>query len=341
MNNNLSELIVPYLEYAYDTRNLKASTIAHYKSTLNRFLSFCQSHYHSTYVNVEDIDIFCIQAFIKFYKKCPKSKSSRYYSDPAKTTMSINTVSWYVTYLRRFLRRCAGIGLQTTLRHIVEPPRKEKTLVPFLTEDELWKLFALPRSIEKVEETKIRNEILLKMWYSGGLRIQEALDMRFSQINGNEVTIQWAKTGTFRTIILTDNILSLIKVYQQVRMQHDGKLKMRFTNKWWWQSYRTYTLDADAMRSDRVFVSHDPYHWGAKMTHEGVTFMLHRYAKALNLRKPLTFHMLRHTFATNLIKQGVDLCTVQAMMGHASITSTQIYTHISSVQMQLAHSRIR
>jgi Site-specific recombinase XerD len=130
-----------------------------------------------------------------------------------------------------------------------------------------------------------------------------------------------------------DHVYDLYCAYRDMLRSHDGHITLPYTKDGGIRT-RTYRYDPCRIRdTSRVFISFDSCHLGSRMTQDGVHYMLEKYTRMLGLYKPLTFHMLRHSFATHLLQKGVDIRTVQHMMGHKSISTTQIYTHISTPQV--------
>lgn len=330
MTQDLAYLIPQYLDYCQNVRNLNPSSCAHYRTTLYRLLLFCRYYFNKHEINVATIDMACISQFQKRLKESKKSKSSRYYRDESRTTMSINTVYSHVIYVRRFLRRCEGMWLCSKTRLNICLPRKQETHISHLSDQEIVTLFAVAER-EECREIRLRNKLLLSFGYYCGLRIQEALDLKFSKINSKEILIH-GKFGKYRTVTMTESMVDLFLEYRALRESHDGRITLMY-DRGGMRYSRTYSHNPSLIRSDTVFISFDSCHIGSPMTQDGVHHTLEKYSSHMWLSRPLTFHMLRHSFATHLLQRGAEIRIVQQMMGHKSISSTQIYTHISTPQM--------
>lgn len=327
----LTAIIPQFLDYCANVRNLSSSSVDHYRMILRRLVEFCRYYYRTDTIDIRNIDLACISQFQKNLKNTKKSKSSRYYRDTSRTITSINTVYGRVTYTRRFFRRCHGMGWCGPMWNNISTPRKEETNVSCLSRDEIVSLFNCVDA-EVCQEVKLRNKLLLSLWYYCGLRIQEALDLTFDRIESQEVLIQ-GKFGKYRAVHVMDHVYDLYCAYRDLRKSHDGRIALPYTKDGGIRT-RTYRYDPCRIRdTSRVFISFDSCHLGSRMTQDGVHYMLEKYTRMLGLYKPLTFHMLRHSFATHLLQKGVDIRTVQHMMGHKSISTTQIYTHISTPQV--------
>jgi site-specific recombinase XerD len=156
----------------------------------------------------------------------------------------------------------------------------------------------------------MRDKAILETLFSTGLRVSELAGLTKDQVNlkNEEFTVR-GKGGKLRVVFLSNQARYWLKLYLAKRSSMDPHL----------------------------FVSHDR---AGKSREEGgltprsIQRLVERYAKAAGITKPITPHTLRHTFATDLLRNGADIRSVQSLLGHASITTTQIYTHITDERLK-------
>ncbi|HPC56360.1 MAG TPA: site-specific tyrosine recombinase [Caldisericia bacterium] len=177
----------------------------------------------------------------------------------------------------------------------LELPKVEKKLPTFLTEEEVLKLINSPN---KNNVLGLRDYLILKMLYSTGMRVSELVSLRISELNleKGEVIIK-GKGSKERVVFLPEDIINDINFYLQKRKKNSNYL---FLNR-----------------------------KGKLLTDKGVRLLVEKYAKRVIPYKKVTPHTLRHTFATHLLTNGADLRSVQELLGHTKLSTTQIYTHLT------------
>lgn len=156
----------------------------------------------------------------------------------------------------------------------------------------------------------IRDSAILELFYSCGLRISELANIPLRNISLNESSIRvHGKGSKVRLVPLGSRAIERIHLWLNLR----GSLKVK---------------------DDALFLS---LRGGKRMSRTSVWRVVKRYARAANIQQNVTPHMLRHSFATHLVDNGADLRSVQEMLGHSDIATTQIYTHVSSERLQRSH----
>ncbi|MBI4558344.1 MAG: site-specific tyrosine recombinase XerD [Candidatus Hydrogenedentes bacterium] len=187
-----------------------------------------------------------------------------------------------------------------------ESPRCVKRLPRALSVAEAERLTTAP---DTATRDGIRDTAILELFYSSGLRISELGGLRLQDVSIAESCIRVRGKGSkVRLVPLGEKAMQRLREWVEVRSQ--GKL-----------------------RSDTVFLSSR----GGRMGRTSVWRVVKRYARAANIRDNVTPHMLRHSFATHLLDNGADLRAVQEMLGHADISTTQVYTHVSVERLSRAH----
>ncbi len=183
-------------------------------------------------------------------------------------------------------------------------PKLDKRLPSFLTTDEIVRLLEAPDSATPQGQ---RDRALLELLYAAGLRVSELVRLNLEQVDLDTREIRvWGKGSKERMTLMGEPAAQALTLYlNQGRPQLLG-----------------------AKKTSAMFLNR----YGGRLTERSVQELLQSYADIIGLDKRIHPHMLRHTFATHLLDGGADLRVVQELLGHASLTSTQIYTHVSKSQ---------
>lgn len=190
-------------------------------------------------------------------------------------------------------------------------PKRGRPLPKFLTESEMAELLSVPATANAAH--RLRDRAVIELIYSSGLRRAEVVSLNCGDIDYLSGTVRvFGKGSKERIVPVGDGALKSLRAYLDGRKKED---------------------------SEPVFVGPS----GKRLTDGGLTFILTRWVKASALKKKITPHVLRHSFATHLMNHGCDIRLVQEMLGHVSLQTTQIYTHVSLDRMkevyQGAHPR--
>ena len=193
----------------------------------------------------------------------------------------------------------------------IETPHVEKSLPDFLTVHELDKLF---HSISEEDSFELRDKTIFELLYSSGLRISEAIDL-----HNNDVDFE----NMFVTVIGKGS---------KQRMVPIGEEAARLLRK-----YKKESRPAiiGSRESEFLFVSKK----GSQLNRKSVWRLLKSYVTRTEIKKNITPHTLRHSFATHLIENGADIRSVQELLGHMDISTTQVYTHMAKKQLQNIHTK--
>ncbi len=191
-------------------------------------------------------------------------------------------------------------------------PKRPKPLPKFLSTDEIEEILS---SIDISTPSGYRNRAILELLWAGGMRVSELSGLNFGNLNleNNEITV-FGKGSKERIILITDRA----KKYLQSYIDYARPLIAK--------GYDLPPIND----STPVFINKTGYRLQTKM----IRNVINDITKKIQLPKHVTPHMFRHSFATHLIENGADLRVVQELLGHASISNTQIYTHISTQHMK-------
>lgn len=215
------------------------------------------------------------------------------------------TQNYYLISLRAFLKYLRKYDFECLAPEKIELAKIDKKEVNFLTKKELKNLFSSPFKIKQKEILKLRDRAILETLFSTGLRVSELVNLKKDMVRSKtqELTIK-GKGGKIRLVFISKSALFWIKKYINLRTDI----------------------------SDYLFVSHNRKGEAKTepLTPRSIQKLIKKYAKIAGIIKEITPHTLRHTFATFLLKNGADIRSVQELLGHSSVTTTQIYTHITN-----------
>ena len=214
--------------------------------------------------------------------------------------------------LKRFYRFCLREGRRAddpTL--IVEPPRLPRSLPKSLTEADVEALLGAP---DTQTALGLRDRAMLEMLYAAGFRVSELVQLPMAAVSLDMGVVRiFGKGGKERLVPVGEVALDWLRIYlQRARSELLGR--------------RT---------SDALFVTAR----GGAMTRQAFWYLIKRYAVQADVRTALSPHTLRHAFATHLLNHGADLRVVQMLLGHADISTTQIYTHVARERLKQLHSQ--
>ncbi len=315
MDDDLSVHKARFLDHIYLERNLSKNTVGSYLADLNLFFAYMESIGKSHQIGeIEPEKKGCrgngpgeFHEGVLEGEVCSRVLNARradiidYLAFCRKSGLSHRTTSRYLSAIRAFYRflidENAVRGDPTmriaTPKTILNPPE-------YLTLEEVDLLLSMP---EESTTLGLRDRAMLEMMYSSGLRVSELVELRVSSVDFQESCILvFGKGKKERVVPFGERAASLLKRYLEWGR---GQILRR-------------------KRSDFLFLNFR----GEQLSRKGVWKIIKGYARASGIRKNIKPHILRHSFATHLIQNGADLRVVQELLGHADISTTQIYTHL-------------
>lgn len=236
----------------------------------------------------------------------------QYFAHRQKTKFSSATQARALTCFRIFYQylytqNLIEINPTTKLHH----PKQDQKLPIFLNIDEVSRLLKAP-IISTI--FGMRDRAMLELLYSCGLRVSELINLQFQNLDLNEEYIRViGKGGKERMLPLGEIAIDYLRIYEK--------------------KSRPYLLKKG--QTDGYFLTNR----GGSMSRQNFFYLIKAYALKAGIEKPLSPHTLRHAFATHLVQQGADLRSVQLMLGHSDITTTQIYIHIQNTQLKSQHMK--
>ncbi len=298
---HLDQLITDFLEYLEIERGRSNRTIRNYDFYLRRFSEFAKNP------SPKDVTREKIHEYRLWLNRMESGRQ--------REQLSKSTQNYHLIALRSFLKFLARQAVDSLPSEQIELAKTPMRQVEFLEVEELDRLLKAPdRTATGL--ISMRDKAVLELLFSTGLRVSELSNLKLESINlaRDEFTIR-GKGGKTRLVFLSSTAKEAIKRYLEKRRD----------------------------MSPFMFVSHDRAKQGREetgpLTPRSIQRMVERYAMNVGITKHITPHTLRHTFATDLLLSGADIRSVQSMLGHSSITTTQIYTHITNNQMKDVYKR--
>ncbi|WP_295625454.1 site-specific tyrosine recombinase XerD [uncultured Nitrosomonas sp.] len=226
--------------------------------------------------------------------------------------MKASTTSRELSSLKRFYRfllRQGKISTDPSLN--IETPKLQRHLPESLSEKEVEQLLCAP---DLMQPLGLRDRAMLEVLYASGLRVSELINLKYSQVG------------------MDMGVLRVMGKGRKERLAPLGEESLEWLDR--------YTKDArplllNGIVTDTIFVTTR----GAAMTRQAFWYLIKRYAQFVGIAKQLSPHTLRHAFATHLLNHGADLRVVQLLLGHADISTTQIYTHIARERLKQLHAK--
>lgn len=307
----LSNLITDFLEYLEIEKGRSEATVQNYDRYLRRFGQWAKNP------SAEKITADLVRKYRLYLNRYEDARTGQ--------QLAAKTQNYHLIALRSFLKYLAKRDINSLSPEKIELARQTEREVDFLDEDDLGRLLAAPLESQARAIIQLRDCAILETLFSTGLRVGELTKLTRELVNlkRDEFTIR-GKGGKLRVVFLSDAAKAAIKKYADARTDVEPAL----------------------------FVAHDPAQLARRgggkaknrteskttgLTPRSIQRIVERHARAAGITKEITPHTLRHTFATDLLAAGADIRAVQAMLGHASITTTQIYTHVTNKRLKDIH----
>ncbi|MGL4758088.1 MAG: site-specific tyrosine recombinase/integron integrase [Patescibacteria group bacterium] len=301
--------IEDFLLYCEITKQYSPNTVRNYKNTLERFGTFLSTQ--TRVANSNEIDIQVINKYRLFLSQANTIRKDK---------MNPRAQAYQIIVIRSFLKFLLRSGVRVLSPERLELPKQRMRKIDFLTEVEIQKLIhAISNDVTIPEIQKKRNKALVLCIFGSGFRVSEVLSLRTEQINpeDNQIMIQ-GKGGKVRPVFLSNDALEAIVDYLEIRKDE--------SNPWLFISF--------SKNRQKNVSKMNP------LTPRLVQMLIQKYARLLGIYKRITPHTLRHSFATKLLMEGGDLRSVQTLLGHSNLATTQIYTHVTDWQIKDLHGKV-
>jgi len=300
---HISELIEDFLESVEVEKGRSVNTVDNYRRYLYRFFEitseFVSDDYHPEEITPEILR--------KYRLRLNRNDTS---------DLKTITQAYHLIALRGFLKYLAKRGIKSLDPSLVELPHIIRKQVTFLHYDEVEDLIA---EIPTDTETGLRDRAIIELLFSGGLRVSELISLNRDSINldRREFVVR-GKGNKDRPIFISKAAADCVREYLCVR--HDS-LPALFLN--------------NSKNQQAVDTSGD----FRRLTPRSIERIVKHYARLAGITKHVSPHTLRHSFATDLLMNGADLRSVQALLGHSDISTTQIYTHVTDPHLREVHEK--
>lgn len=302
---NLESLVKQYLEYLEIEKNRSRKTVENYRRYLKRFLNFLAKNSNRQISSLDAKNI--TQDIVRQYRLfLNRLENSNLLSGELKK----NTQNYYVIALRGLLKYLAKIGVKSLTAEQVELAKTSPHEIDIISYDDLERLLAAP---EVDSLSGLRDKAILETLFSTGLRVSELCHLNRDDIN--------LERGEFSVLGKGD------------------KIRLVFLSTWAKEVLKNYLAKRQDIE-DALFVSF-PKSKKAKsftrLTPRSIQRLLRFYAAKAGISRKVTPHTLRHLFATDLLQNGADLRSVQLLLGHSNLNTTQIYTHLTNRELKEIH----
>lgn len=302
--NNLEKLIEQFLEYLEIEKNCSKLTIRNYRHYLQRFYDWYKTQFPNK--GHEDLSIDIIRKYRVYLAN---------FTDGKGMTLKRVTQSYYIIAIRSFLGYLIRNDYNTLSPEKIDLPKTESKSLKFLDKHHLESLF---EQMDTAKESGLRDRAIFELLFSTGLRISELVKLNRDNINFE--TREFGvigKGGRARIVFLSDSAAFWVGKYFEEREDAFKPAFIRYAKE--------------------VLIENN----GEKMrlTARSVERFLEKYVRMARLPVKATPHTLRHSFATDLLSNGADLRSVQEMLGHKNISTTQIYTHVTNPQLREVHKK--
>ena len=297
----LSQLIDEFLEHLVVEKNRSPKTVVAYRHYFVRLLTWINAD-----ISTDQLTSDRIRKFRIFLSN---------YLDEHNDPLSLKTQSYHMVALRSLLRYAARRDIAALAPDKIELPKTESRQVQYLTDEELGNLLEVP---DTSMMTGLRDRAIIETLFSTGLRVSElaALDRRMLSLQTGELRVI-GKGRKERLVFLSERARSWLNTYFNRRVDNSPAAFV---------GYRGKGVGDDPSAVVQLSCT--------RLTPRSVDRVIQEAALKANIVKKVTPHTMRHSFATDLLLNGADIRSVQTLLGHASITTTQIYTHISDPHLR-------
>jgi site-specific recombinase XerD len=295
----LSALVTDFLEYLELERNASQLTIRNYDHYLKRFLDFAKD------VEPKDIDLSLIRKYRLYL--------SRYVDSETQKPLKRITQNYFMIALRAFLRYLARQDVETLSPEKIELGDQDPSPLKVIDDSQLNQILM---STDTSTKDGLRDRAILETLFSTGLRVSELISLNRDYINLDRREFGVVgKGGKERIVFLSDDACEWLQKYLDTRVDDFKPLFIRYQGKILPEN------DGEAMR----------------LTARSIERIVEKYVKMAGVSVKATPHTLRHSFATDLLINGADIRSVQEMLGHSNISTTQIYTHVTNKHLKDVH----
>lgn len=333
MSAPLLKYLTEFLEYLEIEKNRSRLTIRKYAFYLGRFIEWFGGTKKPESISAEDIRKYRLWL----------NRLEDVHGEPLKK----NTQNYHLIAIRSFLKYLAKRDIKSLAAEKIELMKMPDRDISFLDGSDLNRLLDAPFEVLRTHNKRAKKEdkndnapliahrdkTILEMLFSTGLRVSELAKLKKDDVNlkRDEFTVR-GKGSKSRVVFLSEQAKYWAKKYLDLRadfnpymfVSHDRRGRTR----------KQKNTETKEHRNKRTEEQRDQ-----PLTSRSIERLVQKYARFAGITKPVTPHTLRHSFATDLLHNGADIRSVQTMLGHSSITTTQIYTHVTDAELRNIHKK--
>lgn len=296
----LSELIIDFIEHVEVERGRSQRTAENYHLYLQRLIEFAGD------IEVQKVTSEVVRKWRLWLNR---------YENDAGDTLSPLTQSYHLIALRSFLGYCSKRDIETLTPEKIELPKTKRKQVSFLSQEETLRIM---EAVAGQSPQELRDKAMLELLFSSGLRVSELCNLNRDHINleRGEFMVR-GKGQKDRPVFISPEATECLAAYLRTRTDPAKPLFIRYSGA------KTGDSDGESFR----------------LTPRSVQRIVSSYAKLAGITKKVSPHTLRHSFATDLLMNGADIRSVQSMLGHSNIATTQVYTHVTDRHLREVHQQ--
>jgi len=300
MDMYCSDLLQDYIEYLEVERGRSTYTSENYALYLNRFIEFTDD------ITVDKITLEIIRKYRLWLNR---------YKNEQNLSLGKLTQFYHLVALRGFLNYLSKRDISSLSPNKIELPKISRKQVTFLDFDEIQRIL---EAIKSDNEPGLRDRAIIELLFSSGLRVSELINLNRDNININrrEFTVR-GKGQKDRPVFISETAAIHTNNYLKKRQDNLPPL------------FISYSRNIKPSNSSDY----------RRLTARSVQRMINKYARLAGITKHVSPHTMRHSFATDLLMNGADIRSVQAMLGHSNISTTQVYTHVTDQHLRDVHDK--
>lgn len=301
----LTQLKREFLEYLEIEKGRSIHTVTNYDHYLTRFLEYSKND------DPKKLTESMVREYRLWLNRQPGTKIGRNVD-----TLKRKTQNYYLIALRAFLKYIRKKGIDSLNPERIELAKVPERSLDLISTAELNRLMDAP-DVSTVRG--LRDRAILELLFSTGLRVSElcALSQEDVDLTRDEFSVR-GKGDKVRVVFLSNTARNAIKAYLKERKDFDDAMFINYGKQ----------SKADEIKNKEL-----------RLTSRSIQRILKRYATIAGITRKVTPHVIRHSFATDLLSNGADLRSVQALLGHANIATTQIYTHVTDKHLRDIHKK--
>lgn len=304
----IDQAVRQFLEYTEIEKGRSLKTVENYEHYLKVFVQ------HTQITSVADITDTVVREFRLWLNRQVTGNNKK-----TGKPLSRKTQNYYLIALRSFLKYMARQGISTLPADRIELAKIPERSLDLMSVNELERLLAAPAGTSL---KSLRDKAILELLFSTGLRVSELCSLTIDiDLGLDEMSVR-GKGGKVRVVFFSPEAKKAVSEYIKARKDFDPALFIQLSR-----------------NGTQALASEDDSNKSLALTRRSVERIVKHYAIQAGISKKVTPHVIRHSFATDLLSNGADLRSVQMLLGHANIATTQIYTHVTDKQLRDIHKK--